>query len=471
MQKLLKGTMGRLFTIGILVAVTSMIFTLVNKKQSEPYMDEIFHIPQAQNYCHFQYDHWNEKITTLPGLYLSSQIPLSIYSLRNSKSLKDCCNVYLLRLTNIIFIVGCYFVFFRIFKILQCLVEEADNHIECNQLFMKAHTNALILTTFPLLYFYSFLYYTDVGSTFFVLLGYYYSLQDSHITSAAVGCIAVLFRQTNIIWVGFAAASSIVRYLVNKNQYDDSGNIFKDVISLIQGCFRNFKNVVNIALPYVLVLIAFIIFVVKNNGIVVGDRSMHEVSFNLPQLLYFSTFAMFFSCFLLTRYINIKKIKDIIKSITLLKILFCLLVVVVMFAAIYNFTYIHKYLISDNRHYTFYMWRKIINRCWYARYLLIPFYLVSWIIIFNELSTESNNIWMLMFFLCSFVTLVPQKLLEFRYFIIPYILFRLHIKTATYPELLIEFLVYIFVNTVTLYLFLYHPFYWPLDDSVQRFMW
>lgn len=37
----------------------------------ETYMDEIFHVPQAQRYCRGDYS-WDPKITTLPGLYLFS---------------------------------------------------------------------------------------------------------------------------------------------------------------------------------------------------------------------------------------------------------------------------------------------------------------------------------------------------------------------------------------------------------------
>ena len=32
-------------------------------------MDEIFHIPQAEAYCKGNFMEWNDKITTLPGLY------------------------------------------------------------------------------------------------------------------------------------------------------------------------------------------------------------------------------------------------------------------------------------------------------------------------------------------------------------------------------------------------------------------
>ena len=46
--------------------------------------------------------------------------------------------------------------------------------------------SALSLTTFPVLFFFSFLYYTDVGSTFLVLLGYALSLRRHHFFAATV---------------------------------------------------------------------------------------------------------------------------------------------------------------------------------------------------------------------------------------------------------------------------------------------
>ena len=38
----------------------------------EPYMDEVYHIKQAQAYCSSIYGQWDNKITTYPGLYLLS---------------------------------------------------------------------------------------------------------------------------------------------------------------------------------------------------------------------------------------------------------------------------------------------------------------------------------------------------------------------------------------------------------------
>jgi len=43
-------------------------FAVVSQTASEPYIDEIFHVPQAQSYCKGRFEDWNDKITTPPGL-------------------------------------------------------------------------------------------------------------------------------------------------------------------------------------------------------------------------------------------------------------------------------------------------------------------------------------------------------------------------------------------------------------------
>lgn len=75
----------------------------------------------------------------------------------------------------------------------------------------------------PIYYFFNFLYYTDLGSVYFVLLSFYYSLlsydkeegykkinYNRLILSLLFGCVAVLFRQNNIIWLAFIFGNLIL---------------------------------------------------------------------------------------------------------------------------------------------------------------------------------------------------------------------------------------------------------------------
>lgn len=41
------------------------------------------------------------------------------------------------------------------------------------------------------------------------------------------------------------------------------------------------------------------------------------------------------------------------------------------------YTLTHPYLLADNRHYPFYLWRRVIDRSTYSRYLLVPGYVFA----------------------------------------------------------------------------------------------
>ena len=89
-----------------LLAISLGIFVQFNAKQSKPYMDEIFHVPQAQKYCHYKFQDWDPKITTLPGIYLFSFLCLRALSYFLGQELLLLCSTFLLRMTNVLFLVG-----------------------------------------------------------------------------------------------------------------------------------------------------------------------------------------------------------------------------------------------------------------------------------------------------------------------------------------------------------------------------
>ena len=61
-----------LFVVLLYTSLVAMAGNMVNKTVEEPYMDEFFHVRQTQAYCAGNFSQWDEKITTLPGLYLIS---------------------------------------------------------------------------------------------------------------------------------------------------------------------------------------------------------------------------------------------------------------------------------------------------------------------------------------------------------------------------------------------------------------
>ena len=336
----------------------------------------------------------------------------------------------------------------------------------------KSFANAVVLSTFPLLYFFTFLYYTDQGSTFMVLLMYWFSLQENHLTAALTGTVAVIFRQTNIIWVAFVAGNSLLR-IIQHDLPSISIGLPVFLTAAMQASLSKLRTIVSTALPYLCVAVAFVYFVLKNNGIVVGDRSSHQACFNIPQLFYFIAFSMAFSFPQFISLAAIKTFRNIMMDAMKIKkwLLMTFLCIGLMTVIVLRLTYVHEYLLADNRHYTFYIWRRIFQRHWTVKYLAIPVYSYGALAIQRLFIKQNSGVWICLYAVAVCLVTVPQKLLEFRYFIIPYLMFRLHTPIPPYLHLALEMALYLVVNTVTIGLFLCKPFYWENDKAMQRFMW
>lgn len=217
---------------------------------------------------------------------------------------------------------------------------------------------------------------------------------------------------------------------------------------------------------YGIVGVTAIAFVLWNGSVVVGDKSAHETSFNPPQLGYFALFTLGLS---LMHLVTVTKIKQFLNNICSNAFVY-MVAIATSTLLIYQFTQVHPYLLADNRHYTFYFWSKLYARFTWSRYILLPVYLFSlWSI--NHSLSHIHSMIRGCLWVCICAALVPQKLIEFRYFVVPYMLIRLHMKGETTRSLLLELTLYILINSFTLHRFLYKPIFWPNVEEPQRIMW
>ncbi|KAA0032648.1 dol-P-Glc:Glc(2)Man(9)GlcNAc(2)-PP-Dol alpha-1,2-glucosyltransferase isoform X1 [Cucumis melo var. makuwa] len=131
----------------------------------------------------------------------------------------------------------------------------------------------------------------------------------------------------------------------------------------------------------------------------------------------------------------------------------------------------HPYLLADNRHYPFYLWRKVINAHWSSKYLLIPAYICSWFSIIKILGESQRKIWVVAYFLATAAVLVPAPLIEFRYFTTPFYFLMLHSQMNGRLNWSLVALLYIALNAFTMFMFLFRPFYWENETGKQRFIW
>ncbi|XP_078535987.1 dol-P-Glc:Glc(2)Man(9)GlcNAc(2)-PP-Dol alpha-1,2-glucosyltransferase [Lissotriton helveticus] len=452
--------------------LSCLIYSRVTREQRTPYMDEIFHVQQAQLYCAGRFREWDPMITTLPGLYLVSIGIVKPAAWLLGWPASVVCSAAMLRFVNLLFSVGNLYLLYS----LVCRIHYKDKGATSFKKILSAFT----LSMFPVLYFFTFLYYTDAGSTFFVLFSYFMCLCGNHKTAALLSFGAVWFRQTNIIWTLFCGGSLVAERvsdawtaeLKDARQAPPKGSLSeaaRGVQFLIKHLmkFTNLKALAFLTWPYLVVIFTFVVFVVVNGGIVVGDRSNHEACLNVPQLFYFFAFTLAFSfpCLMLSP----GRIADFIQSVWRQPVRYLLLTAACLLL-VWQCTHVHKYLLADNRHYTFYIWQRIFQKHALAKFVAVPVYVFAGWNVLDELKGKSV-FWNLMFLACLLAATIPQKLLEFRYFILPYLIYRLNVQVPSVPRLLLELTLYGAVNAVTLHLFLNRTFQWPDSEETQRFMW
>ena len=341
---------------------------------------------------------------------------------------------------------------------------------------------SLAIATLPVLFFFTFLFYTDPGSVFFTLLTYYLHLRGCRWLSALAGAMAVLFRQTNVVWVGFCVLEVIseeVAVFVQRHRLKNESTPKPTQLSFILHCVRVLLlraklsdllwfcvRLLHLAAPHLLVCCGFVAFVLYNGSIVVGAKTDHQAALHFAQVYYFAAFCVASSVSHHASVQNVARFLNFLRS----NILTVLTFIVVSAWLLWNFSFAHRYLISDNRHYTFYIWSKILNRHPLARVALIPAYLFAfWCV--NVGLAHKSVLWRAAYFLCVVVTLVPSPLLELRYFIAPYLFWRLSGNFSSKLPLYIELVLNLLINALTLHVFIFKTFSWPDSDDLQRFMW
>lgn len=220
---------------------------------------------------------------------------------------------------------------------------------------------------------------------------------------------------------------------------------------------------------YIIVGSLFSIFLIYNRGIVLGDKDAHVSVFHLSQVLYFGLFTAIFGFpWIATR----ENLVHFVTSIEKNRIR-TFIAVMVIIVSLFLSCHVHPYLLADNRHYTFYIWRKFLGcplNSSLKQFLYIPLYGFTLFTIISLLKTK-DPVWKWLFSICLCISIVPQKLFEFRYFIVPFTIWRLNIPSSNHIQLTLEFALNCIVNMLTLYIFLHKTFKWPNNTETQRFMW
>jgi alpha-1,2-glucosyltransferase len=251
----------------------------------------------------------------------------------------------------------------------------------------------------PILFPLFFLIYTDILSIIFVLITIERTLSKKYIIASCFGLLAVLTRQPNIIWVAYAFSVAVLQEV-------DIKLIIKELRHLTRKLWS-----------YLVVFLTFIVFVIINKGIALGDASQHPISLNLSNLYFFLLVAFF-----LFLPLNIEYSKDILKLIWKRKWLIGLIIITF---AIYYFTYGHPHKYNSTA-LSFYRHNLLLHySCDYLSLKIISFILMWWMVLTFSLSIKNSNSPYRLILLIPFslFSIVPLPLIEQRYYLITLILF------------------------------------------------
>ncbi|KAL2267390.1 hypothetical protein VTJ83DRAFT_4667 [Remersonia thermophila] len=376
---------------------------LVNTYVPEPYLDEVFHIPQAQKYCEGRFWYWDDKITTPPGLYLLS---VAYHKLR----MLPACTAASLRSNNVLATVLTGLLAAQCRHLLEMRSAEREGSRVPRSVSAYASRTGVNVAAMPVIFFFSGLYYTDVFSALVVLVAYRNHLLRlgagapslaSDVRTVLLGIAALLMRQTNVFWVVVYMGGSEAVYVLGRNGKKDLHDPLLDqsdladwvlcALSVATAALRSPGRVLRQVWPHITILALFAGFVAWNGGVVLGDKSNHVATLHLPQLLYIWPFFAFFSAPLLLRSAALllrqplpyllrlaglasRRRALVAAPHVLLAAFFSLL------AVRYN-TIVHPFTLADNRHYMFYVFRRTILRGPGVRLLLVaPYTLCRWLV-------------------------------------------------------------------------------------------
>ncbi|KAI6351584.1 glucosyltransferase [Pyricularia grisea] len=609
-----------------LVTISACIWlAIVNTKVPEPYLDEVFHIPQADKYLQGRWSEWDDKITTPPGLYLISYVLVKARTWLsatagavNPRYLQDGVTVAsLLRESNVYAVVAIAALALKCRRFIEtrhATTIAKGPHLDS---MYSIHT-AINITLFPVIFFFSGLYYTDLWSTVTVLWAYENHLKRvteqttfrNDMTTVMLGIAALFMRQTNVFWVvvyfgGLEAVHAVKKGAVSSsskavnaadirefapaskaywNLYA-AGNIHDPPLSVASAydvvwlalsvtiaAVHNLPGVLLQVWPHVSILGLFAGFVAWNGGVVLGDKSNHVATLHLAQMLYIWPLIAFFSAPLMLRCLfstarHLQKLlpgrtaqlqkERSMKSSQKDWVLTCLAFIrkhtstgypfplwyvsaAVATAIVHKSTIIHPFTLADNRHYMFYVFRYSILRRPEVRYLLVPFYVVChrlcWHLIGGTSTQDSKRSRFIqapgveavssvppkdaakvkeadrpedggeslsagvMWLLATALSLITAPLVEPRYFILPWVMWRIMVPAWRVKEprsgekglantlrswtqgldlrLMLETLWFVAINLGTMYIFIYRPYHWKdvdgklMDEGrLQRFMW
>lgn len=262
-----------------------------------------------------------------------------------------------------------------------------SNH---NRLYNSLVSISLFSGLYPPHFFFSFLYYTDVGSVFFILLTVLLSTPRASsrnesfgrlCLASICGAVSILMRQTNAVWVMFAFGIACLQDLEAGawRVRLTSDGLFGQLQAFASGLIVEAPTLLARRGLLLLPALAFACFVFGFNGghITVGDHDNHTAAAHWAQICYLSVFTAVplavdasFAVALQPGRSAVSNLVHCLRAETTriwtrerTHFLWWIAALAVFVQICRNYTLAHPFILADNRHYTFYVWRRVLGPC------------------------------------------------------------------------------------------------------------
>lgn len=136
-------------------------------------------------------------------------------------------------------------------------------------------------------------------------------------------------------------------------------------------------------------------------------------------------------------------------------------------------TYYHPYLLADNRNFRFYLFRRTLLRYDWAKFAAILVYFPAGWLLYTSLEHKSV-LWVFAYTVAVAGGLVGAGLVEFRYFVLGWVIWRLNLSTQTDGNRVRrwgEIFWFLALDFWSAYVFFNWGFKWEQYEDLQRFMW
>lgn len=284
----------------------------------------------------------------------------------------------------------------------------------------------LQLLATPLLWPFYWTMYADLTSAAIVISGLMLTQKRQYFWAATIGLLSLGFRQHNVFWV----ALNLVLALDQEGFWSSLNQEIKKGFSLNwQSIKALIRNVLQKTWVFFVPLIAFVVFVILNHGIAVGDRT-NQTFGGLYPIQLFGFILVLWILLLPLHVANLPKIIQLlINKPAWIPVLAILLLV---FLATFTISHPHNFR-SDYflRNWFLYQLKDMF------KYQLYAYVAIAWSLLSVAVTPFRSRAQYWLYPL-SALALLPVWLIEQRYYIIPFILFMLfRLPQKSWVELMI----------------------------------